>query len=73
MTQQPSDYPVSDPGDEPEGPAAFLDDAEDDGAEPKGDSADVADQQLPPPGDEEEEALDRLADRSARTDGDRPV
>jgi hypothetical protein len=73
MTQQPSDYPVADPGDQPEGAGTFLEDGDDAEVEPKADAADLAEQKLPPPGDEEEDALDLRADRAARTDADRPA
>lgn len=71
MTQQPSDYPVADPGDEPDRVEVFVAD-EELGSDREADTADALDQHLPRPGDDEEdEAIETRSDREAKEDGDR--
>lgn len=72
MTEQPSDYEVAAPSDEPDRVETFVaqpgETMPDEGAE-----ADVIEQHLPPSGDDEAEALDVEGERRAREDAERPA
>ena len=68
------DDPVTQPENEPGVPRHLLTGRKaDETLRPEGDPADVRDQRLAPPGSDEEEALDLLAERTARSDDDRPA